>query len=176
MTGDPPKGRLGRLWRHLRLDARDARRRLTTDALDRLEARVKAAEQGHGGEVRVCLEAAFPFSAVWHGVTPRERALAMFSHLRVWDTERNNGVLVYLLLADRAIEIVADRGIANHASPPDWAPVVADLQAALRADDFEGGLGRAIDAVGAMLRERFALDAAGQAADIDELPNRPHVI
>jgi uncharacterized membrane protein len=144
--------------------------------MDRLQARVGAAEHGHGGEIRVCVEAAFPFSLVWQGVTPRERAVAMFSQLRVWDTERNNGVLIYLLLADHAIEIVADRGLARTLSDADWIPVMAPLQSALQARDFEGGLTRAIDEVGTLLRQRFALDAAGQAHDVDELPDRPFVL
>jgi uncharacterized membrane protein len=172
----PAAGRWRRLWKHLWLDASAVRRVLPDAALDRLEAHVAAAERGHGGEICVCVEASFPFSLVWRGVTPRERAVALFGQYRVWDTERNIGVLVYLLLADRAIEVVADRGLAREMGAADWDPVMAPLRAALKAGDVERGLAQTVDSLGALLRARFPLDEAGLAADVDELPNRPRVI
>ena len=78
--------------------------------MERLARRVAASEQRHSGEVRIYVEAGLPLSYLWRDATPRERAVAMFGKLRVWDTEQNNGVLIYLLLAEHAIEIVADRG------------------------------------------------------------------
>jgi uncharacterized membrane protein len=172
----PGSGRWERLWKHLWLDQSAVRRVLPDAALDRLEAVVAEAERGHGGEIRLCVEAAFPFSLVWQGVTPRERAVSMFSQLRVWDTERNIGVLVYLLLADRAIEVVADRGLARGMAAADWEPVMAPLRAALRAGEVERGLAQAVVTVGTLLRARFPQSEDEQVEDIDELPNRPHVI
>ena len=98
----------------------------------------------------------------------------MFGKLRVWDTEHNNGVLVYLLLADRAIEVVADRGLNLRFSPAQWQALVDTLGADLRAGRFEPGLNAAVDAVNALLIQHFAL-AAGQA-NADELPDAPLVL
>ena len=107
---------MNRLWRILKhrwLDDRDALRALGADALERLARRVEASERRHTGEIRVCVEAGLPFSYLWRGATARERAVQMFGKLRVWDTEHNNGVLIYLLLAEHRIEIIADRGLAR---------------------------------------------------------------
>jgi uncharacterized membrane protein len=164
---------LQRWWRHLWLDERSVRRVVSKDALDRLEKRTAAAEKGHGGEIRLCIEAALPWPLVWRHVTPRARAVAQFSELRVWDTEHNNGVLIYLLLADHAIEIVADRGL-KHLSDAQWQSVMAPLRAALKVGEFERGLGEAIDTVAAMLREQFPL--AEGARNENELPDRPYVM
>jgi uncharacterized membrane protein len=98
----------------------------------------------------------------------------MFSELRVWDTEQNNGVLVYLLLAEHAIEIVADRGLARRMSAAQWQAVMAPLQSALKRGEFEQGLGEAIDAVAAVLRAEFPLGEG--LRDDNELPDRPHVV
>ncbi len=173
MTGDAKQvSRWGRFWAHLTHGPAAVRRVLPTDAMDRLEARIGAAEGGHAGEIRVCVEASLPALRAWHGHGTRERAWQLFSDLRVWDTAANSGVLVYLLLADRAIEIVADRGLAGI----DWEPVMSPLRAALRDGAFERGLADAVDAVAREMRRRFPLDAEGQARDVDELPNRPHVV
>ncbi|MBA2723381.1 MAG: TPM domain-containing protein, partial [Methylibium sp.] len=99
--------KLGRLLRHRWLDEDDVRRALGVDALARIEARVRASEAHHSGEIRVCVEAGLPLSYLWRDAAPRERAVTLFGKLRVWDTENNNGVLIYLLLAEHAIEIVA---------------------------------------------------------------------
>jgi uncharacterized membrane protein len=103
--------RLLRILKHRWHDETDARRALDEVALTRLQTRVQSSETRHRGEIRVCVEAGLPLSYLWRDATPRERALAMFGKLRVWDTEHNSGVLIYLLLAERAIEIVADRGL-----------------------------------------------------------------
>jgi uncharacterized membrane protein len=103
----------------------------------------------------------------------RERALMMFGKLRVWDTEHNNGVLIYLLLAERAIEIVADRGLTRHVSVQQWQQIAATMSAAFRAGQFEAGLNQAIDAVDALLVQHFAL--APGAANPNELPDAPYL-
>ena len=104
-------GRLSRILRHRWLDEGDARRALGDGAETRLATRVAASEQRHSGEIRVCVEAGLPFGELWRDTTARERAVEVFGRLRVWDTEHNNGVLIYLLLAERRIELIADRGL-----------------------------------------------------------------
>ena len=161
--------RLGRLLKHRWFDAHDVRRVLGHDGEQRLEERIRASELQHSGEIRVCLEAGLPLADLWHDTTPRERALAVFGELRIWDTEANNGVLVYLLLAEHAIEIVADRGVERRVEPGHWQRVLASMEAAFRAGHFEDGLAGAIDAVHAVLVEHFPV--APGARNPNELPN-----
>ena len=162
-----------RLIKHRLWDERDARRVLPAAALDRLQARVAASERGHSGEIRLCIEAGLPLSYLWQGLSARDRAITMFGKLRVWDTEHNNGVLIYLLLADHAIEIVADRGVARVVPAEHWQQVVAGMGAAFAAGRFEQGLAEAIAAVDAVLSRHFAL-AEGQA-NPNELPDRAYM-
>ena len=172
-TGSVAGNRLGRLLRHRLLDESDARRALGPDALERITARIAASEQRHSGEIRVCVEAGLPLSYLWRNASARERAVSMFGKLRVWDTEANNGVLIYLLLAERTIEIVADRGIARHVPQAHWDGIVAAMREAFRAGRFEEGLMRAIEAVEAPLLRHHAL-AEGER-NPNELPDRPHL-
>ena len=164
-------GRLSRLLKHRWFDETDIRRALPPDALARIEARVTASEQRHSGEIRVSVEAGLPLSYLWKNLHPRDRAIMLFGKLRVWDTEHNNGVLIYLLLAEHAIEIVADRGLNQHVSPAQWQALIAPMRAAFAQGRFEDGLLQAIDAIDGLLAQHFAL-APGQA-NPDELPNRP---
>ena len=162
-------GRLARTLRHRWLDETDTARVLGGGALERLEARVAASERRHSGEIRLCIEAGLPLSYLWRDATPRERAVTMFGKLRVWDTELNNGVLIYLLLAEHAIEIVADRGLNRHVDAAQWRTIVEGMRDEFRAGRFEQGLAQAIDAVDALLARHFPL-AEGQA-NPNELPN-----
>jgi uncharacterized membrane protein len=162
--------KLLRILKHCWLDERDTHRALGRGALTRLEALVHSSEKTHSGEIRLCVEAGLPFSYLWHGRRARERAIVMFGELRVWDTEANNGVLIYLLLADRAIEIVADRGIAHHVPAEHWRSIVAGMGQAFRDGHYEQGLVAAIAAVNAVLARHFPL-AQGQA-NPNELPDR----
>ncbi len=160
-----------RLLRHRLLDEGDARRRLGREALARIEARVAASERRHGGEIRVCIEAGLPLSYLRRGASARERAIAMFGKLGVWDTAQNNGVLIYLLLAERAIEIVADRGVDAVVDAAEWQRIAETMKDAFRGGDFEAGIGRAIDAVDALLVRHFPA-RSGEPA-INELPDAP---
>ena len=99
-------GQLLRLLRHRWFDDTDLRRALPADALARVEARVAASELHHSGEIRVSVEAGLPLSYLWRGLRARDRALTLFGKLRVWDTEHNNGVLIYLLLAEDRKSVV----------------------------------------------------------------------
>jgi uncharacterized membrane protein len=162
-----------RLLKHRLLDEGDAERLLGAGALERIGRRVAASERRHSGEIRVCVEAGLPFSYIRRHATPRERAVAMFGKLRVWDTEQDNGVLIYLLLAEHAIEIVADRGLNRHVDAAEWERIAATMREAFRSHRFEEGLNQAVDAVDALLVRHFPL-AAG-APNPNELPNAPEL-
>ena len=162
--------RLLRLLRHRWVDDPDTRRALNDAAFDRLAARVAASEQRHGGEIRISVEAGLPLSYLWQDLGARDRALTLFGKLRVWDTEHNNGVLIYVLLAEHAIEIVADRGLARQVPAAHWQAVIAGLREAFRAGRYEAGLLQAIDAVEALLVQHFPLTPG--AANPNELSDR----
>jgi uncharacterized membrane protein len=163
--------RMTRLLKHRWFDERDAARMIGADALARIEQRVAASERHHSGEIRVCVEAGLPLSYLWRSARPRERAVALFGKLRVWDTEHNNGVLIYLLLAEHAIEIVADRGLDRHVGAARWHEILEAMRGAFRAGRFEEGLNQAIAAVDTLLVRHFPL-APGEA-NPNELPDRP---
>ena len=165
--------RLLRILKHRWLDETDARRALDDAALQRLAEHVRASERRHSGEIRLCVEAGLPLSYLWRDAAPRERALAMFGKLRVWDTAHNNGVLIYLLLAEHAIEIVADRGLARQVPQQHWQALARDMSAAFKAGRFEQGLTAAVDAVDQLLLQHFPL--AEGAANPNELPDPPFV-
>ena len=162
---------LARLVKHRLVDEDDVRRLLGKDALARVEARVAASEKRHSGEIRVVVEGGLPLSYLRRGATPRDRAVKLFGKCGVWDTERNNGVLIYLLLAEHAIEIVADRGLNRVVSAAEWADIAASMQSAFQAGDFEAGRLRAVDAVDALLVRHFA--ARPGDVDVNELPDAP---
>jgi uncharacterized membrane protein len=163
---------LTRTLRHLWLDADDTRRAIPAEMLERLQRRVAASEQRHSGEIRICVEAGLPLSYLWRGASARERAITMFGKLRVWDTEDNNGVLIYLLLADHAIEIVADRGLARHVDAQQWQAMVVRMAEAFREQRYEDGLTQALEETSALLMTHFAV-ADGGKANPNELPDSP---
>ena len=164
---------LTRLLKHRLHDEGDASRALGAEAAQRIAARVAASEKRHSGEIRVMVEAGLPLSYLRRGATARERAVAMFGKLGVWDTEANNGVLVYLLLAERAIEIVADRGLNKRVDAAEWQRIADAMRESFRTGPLEPGLNQAIDAVDALLVRHFPL--AAEAIDVNELPDAPVV-
>lgn len=154
--------KLWRILKHRWLDSADTHRLIPDDMAVRLAQRVAASERRHTGEVRLCVEAALPLSYLWrlgpeHSLRAltRERAVSWFGRLGVWDTERNNGVLIYLLLAEHAIEFVADRGLAAHVDSAQWQAIVDRLGVRLKAGAFEDGLTQALEEVSALLVEHF---------------------
>lgn len=163
--------RLGRLVRHRLRDERDTARAIPADLAARLAARVAEGEKRHTGEVRVSIEAALPTSYVMRDSTPRERAIALFGKLRVWDTQDNNGVLIYLLLAEHAIEVVADRGVTARVPGSEWTRLVEAISMAFRAGRYEEGLTRAIDDVTELLVQHFPVQAG--KTNPNELPDEP---
>jgi uncharacterized membrane protein len=163
--------RLLRILRHRWLDEADTRRAIPPALLRALAERVADSERRHTGEIRIYVEAGLPLSYLWRDATPRERAIAMFGKLGVWDTEQNNGVLIYLLLAEQAIEIVADRGLSRNVSAAQWQEIVQGMSEAFRAGRYEEGLRQAVDAVTGLLVRHFP--AAPGAANANELPDEP---
>ena len=158
---------IARLIKHRLWDETDAGRALGPTALARIEERVRQSEQHHAGEICVCVEASLPLSYLWRDASSRDRAITQFGKLRVWDTEGNNGVLIYLLLAERKVEIVADRGLNAHVSAPQWQAVLEAMRSEFQAGRFEAGLLKAVDQVDVLLRAHCPLPE-GQTA-VNEL-------
>lgn len=164
-----------RLLRHRWFDESTVRRAFPGDVRERLLERVRASEQHHSGELRIFIEAGLPASYLLrHATTPtlvRQRALTLFGKLRIWDTEQNNGVLIYLLLAERAIEIVADRGIQRHLGPQQWQALIGRMRTAFRQGRFEEGLTQALEEISAVLVQHFPLEPG--SPNPNELPDAP---
>lgn len=137
-----------------------------------IEQAISQSEATHTGQIRFAVEAALDIGPLVHRQSARERAIDVFSWLRVWDTAHNNGVLVYLLLADRDVEIVADRGIARHVAPEEWERICRDMEAAFRVGRFEDGVLAGIRAVSAHLVRHHP----GQGERPNELPDQPVVL
>ena len=164
------------ILKHRWLDSSDTRRRVNDAMAERLTRRVAASERRHSGEIRVCVEAALPLSYLWRldRRTPmkalvRQRAMSWFGRLRVWDTADNNGVLIYLLLAEQSIEFVADRGLSTRVSPSQWQDMVNRLAAQLREGRLEDGLTQALEEVSAVLVAQFPQEP--DAPNPNELPD-----
>ena len=163
---------IGRILRHLCTTSLHIRNRFPQATLDAIEQAIGASEALHSGEIRFAIEAALDFPPLLHGVTSRQRALDVFSLLRVWDTEHNSGVLIYLLLKDRKVEIVADRGIAAKVAQSEWETVCRNMERAFRGGDFKAGALAGIQDISTLLARHFPADARNP----NELPNRPQIL
>jgi uncharacterized membrane protein len=163
-----------RWLRHTFATGGAARRAFPPEALGRIEAAVTASERLHAGEIRVAVEGSLEPGEVARGKTPRERALEVFAALGVWDTDANNGVLIYLLLADHDVEIVADRGFNGRVPAAEWERVCDDMQREFRAGRHAEGMVAGVEAVGRIIAAHFP-QRPGQR-DQDELPNRPTLL
>lgn len=161
-----------RWFKHLFIPPWAWRRAFPQATLDAIEAAIRQSETRHSGEIRFAIEASLAPAWVWRGRNGRERAIEAFAHLRVWDTAENSGVLVYLLLADHDIQIVADRGIAARVNPAQWEAVAQTMEAAFRQGEFERGALEGIRQIDALLTLHFP--AAGH--NPDELADRPVII
>jgi uncharacterized membrane protein len=160
---------LARLCKHLFATRAGARRRFTPAVLAEIEAATKEMELHHSGELRFVIETALDIHELLGGVTPRARAIDVFGRARVWDTEANNGVLIYVLLADRDVEIVADRGLAARVPPEEWETICREIESHYREGRFAQGSVAGIRSVGRLLTRHFP----GQGGDANELPDQP---
>lgn len=161
-----------RLFKHLLMRPKQVSRAFSKSTLDRIEATIKTCESRHEGEICFVVEGALDLSELWAGVSPREKALAVFSQLRVWDTEKNCGVLIYVLLADRQVEIVADRGVNARSGPEVWAGICNEMIADFVKSDFEEGAVKGILAIAQQLQSHFP----APIGQVNELPDRPVVL
>jgi uncharacterized membrane protein len=161
--------KLQRLLRHLFCTGWRTRLLFSPAVLGQIEAAIGKAEAEHSGEIRFVVETALPLAALWHNVTPRARALQVFAHLHVWDTHANNGVLIYVLRADRAVEILADRGISSRVSEAEWQAVCRQVEHDYRAGRYAEGSSVAVNGVARILGEHFPAGGSG----VNELPNQP---
>ena len=161
-----------RILRHLTMTQGQVHRAFPQSALKAIEQAITASEMTHTGEVRFLVEGALDGAPLFSGQTARQRALALFSQLQIWDTEHNTGVLIYLLLADRAVEIVADRGIHAKAGQRAWTAICHDMEAAFKAAKFEGGAVSGIQAVSRQLADHFPTGPY----NANELSDQPLVI
>lgn len=160
---------LARIVKHLFATKWQVRRHFTEEVLAEIESAIREVESQHSGEIRFVVESGLDGEDLWHDRPPRHRALEVFSHLGVWDTAGNNGVLIYVLFADHDVEIIADRGIAARVSQPEWEEVCREIEAHYREGRFAQGSVAGIRGVGRLLARHFP----GRGADADELPNTP---
>lgn len=165
--------RFARLVRH-RWAELHLRKALPPATLQELEQLIAKSELGHTGQVRICVEAGLPLSYIWRDATARQRAISLFGKLRVWDTEHNNGALIYLLLADHAIEIVADRALDRTMSTEQWQTLISDMQSAFQSGHFSVGLVAALERVSQQLQHHFPRKKEA-APDEVNLPDAPVV-
>ena len=161
-----------RIGRHLVEHRWRVRRIFPPQVMASIERAIKAGEATHSGQVRFVVEGALDGAPLFRDQPARERALDVFSQLRIWDTAHNNGVLIYLLLADRDVEIVADRGIDAHVGAAGWENICKAMETDFRTGNFAGGVIKGIDAVSRQLAAHFPRHGAGK----NELPDTPVVI
>ena len=161
-----------RIVRHLAMTDWQVRRLFRPHTLHAIEAAIKEGEQLHSGQIRFAVEGALHSSALLRGHSARAQAIDVFSLLRVWDTEHNNGVLIYLLLADHDVEIVADRGIHAKVGTREWEHICHVMEAAFRQGRYEEGTLEGIRSVTRLMAEYFP---AGDYR-VNELPDRPVVL
>ncbi|RTL28373.1 MAG: hypothetical protein EKK47_16085 [Burkholderiales bacterium] len=165
--------KLSRIVSHMTTTRRRVHRAFPPKSMHAIEQAIKAAEVCHAGEIRFVVEGALDGVPLLKGQSAHERAIEVFSLLRIWDTEHNSGVLIYLLLADRRVEIVADRGIHARVGPGGWEALCRDMEAAFRSDQYEQGAITCIGAVAQHLSRHFP--SHGQHAH-NELPDAPVVL
>jgi uncharacterized membrane protein len=161
-----------RIGKHLVEHRWRVRRIFPPEVLAAIERTIKAGEATHSGQVRFVVEGALDGKPLFRNQSARERALDVFSQLRIWDTAHNNGVLIYLLLADRDVEIVADRGIDAKVGAAGWEKICKEMETDFRAGNFAGGVAKGIQAVSKQLAAHFPKHGGGE----NELPDAPVVI
>ena len=161
-----------RITQHLLLTHWQVNRAFPRQTLIAIEQAIKASETAHVGEIRFVVEGALDGTALLKGQSAKERAIDVFSQLRIWDTEHNNGVLIYLLLADRDVEIVADRGVHAKVGAQKWENICRSMETAFKQADYEGGVVSGIQAVTQHLTKHFPASGASP----NELPDQAVVL
>jgi hypothetical protein len=164
------KMNLARFTRHIFMPRRSLRRAFDELALSAIEQAIGETERAHGGEIRIALEANLDPAELFSDLTPRQRALQAFAQLGVWDTELNNGVLIYVLWADRDVEIVADRGFNGRVSAQEWSEVCHRMEQLFSQGAAAPAMVEGIRAAGALIARHFP------TTDRNELPDRPVVL
>lgn len=163
--------RLRRLFRHLLLPRWWVLRAFDRQTLGAIEKAVAGSEQHHRGELRFVVEGLLPLGYLLRDISARQRAVELFSQLRIWDTEENSGILIYVQLADRRVEILADRGIAAKVPQAAWDEICRGMERAFKTGAYRSGAQDAIARAGRLLIEHFPA-----AANPNELPDRPLVL
>ena len=158
-----------RIVKHLLVTHGQVNRAFPSGALRAIEEVIKASEAEHTGEIRFVVEGGLDGMPLFRGQSARERAINLFSHLRMWDTQHNNGLLIYLLLADKAVEIIADRGISAKIKSDEWSRICREMEIAFRKSNFATGVVGGVQAVTHHLVTHFPTD--GRSGN--ELPNKP---
>lgn len=164
--------KLSRLLKHLLLPDWWLQRVFARADLAAIGEAITACEKSHRGELRFVVEGPMPMSALWREMTPRARAVELFSQLRVWDTEENSGILIYVQLVDRKVEILADRGIAVRVPQAEWGAICRAMEASFRRGEWRGGALQAVTRAGALLAKHFPAGANNP----NELPDQPLVL
>ena len=161
-----------RVTRHLLLTHWQVNKAFPRRTMIAIERAIEAGESRHVGEIRFAVEGALDVAPLFKGQSARERAIDVFSQLRIWDTEHNNGLLIYVLLADRAVEIVADRGISSRVGAHEWGGICRAMETAFKQGNYEGGVPSGIQAVTQHLSAHFPASGAGR----NELPDKPVIL
>ncbi len=163
---------LSRTLKHLFYPSWWLRRDFPANELNRIEAAIKSSESKHSGEIRFAIESSLPFNALWNNESSLDRSIEVFSLLRVWDTEDNNGVLIYLLLADKKVEITADRNINKVVDSKEWLRICKLMEADFSAGKFGDGSVKGINEISLLLEEHFPVGST----NMDELSNKPVIL
>lgn len=164
--------KLSRVFRHLLRPAWFVRRVFSPDDLAAIGGAVAACEKSHRGELRFVVEGPLPVSALWHDQSPRARAVELFSRQRVWDTAENSGILIYVQLVDRRVEILADRGIAGRVEQAEWDRICRAMEASFAQGAWRRGVLEAIDRATRLLSLHFP----ARRDNPNELDDRPRIL
>lgn len=161
-----------RIVKHLFVTDGQVKRAFPRSTLKAIERAIAASESEHTGEIRFAVEGALDGGPLFKGHSSHERAVDVFSQLRVWDTQKNTGLLIYLLIADRTVEIVVDRGIHDKVAPQEWEKICRQMEPAFKQSDFEKGVIAGVQAVTLHLKAHFPADGS----DRNKLPNKPVIL
>ena len=161
-----------RIAKHLLMTQWQVNKSFPAATLDAIENEIRVSETLHAGEIRFVVEAGLDGAPLFKDQSPQERAIDIFSQLRIWDTEDNNGLLIYVLLADRAVEIIADRGIHAKVGAEEWQKICLKMESDFAQGSFKHGVCMGVNSITEHLLVHFPI----AADDKNELPNKPVVM